>query len=659
MATEGPARTPHRFTSGRALLLATVAAGALSALSARAETAGAGAPEPAPVAAHAAPRPATDRDFATGAIGEAATVEPAPTAETAPKDPPVAPAAPHALTPAAPAALDPIAPPVATEALAPLPAAVMALVSETGPAAQLKMPTADRQALAAFYAARKGEPVWTADGRLTSKASDAKARIAKAADDALDPREFRLPSDPATSSPADVARADVQMSAAALAYARRAWVGRVNPSVVSPSITVEGTRFDSALALASLEQSTDVAATLDGFNPQAPQFQELRKLLHAARADRRDEPDLPRIEGGKLIEPGMDDPRVPALRKRLGLRGAPDDFYYDSELQDAVLEFQKKARIGASGLVNRQTVKALNGVSRPHDDADLIEINMERWRWTPRELGQKHVFVDIPAFRLHIMQDGASSYETRVIVGKPANQTPIFSNEIDHIVVNPYWNVPSTIALKEMQNSSLKGFEVVDSRGKPAALDWEGIRTNRLRIRQPPGERNALGNIKFMFPNSHSVYLHDTPTRKLFANADRALSHGCVRVDRPLEFADALSGDQGLSGDKLKSMVGGKERSLSLKTPIPVHLTYFTAWVGPEGKLETRNDLYSLDGRLKAALRGEALPPLPKAAEPQVMVKKQKPAPAPVAEAAVVPPPAQQRVAGPGDWLQRIFGSQR
>lgn len=648
MVTERSARIPQLRTAGRVLLLAGAAACALSAASVRAETAaGAGAPEPAPVAI---PAP-EDRDIATGAINDATTTGAAPTAET-----PSAPAAPHALTPTAPAALSPMAPAPAAENLAPLPAAVMALLGETGPTAQLKMPTADRQALSAFYAARKGEPIWTADGRLTQKASDAKARIQKAADDALDPRDFRLPSEPATSSPADVARAEIQMSLAALTYARKAWGGRVNPTLVSPSITVEGTRFEAALALASLEQAADVAAVLDGFNPPAPQFQELRKLLHAARADRRDEPELPRIDGGKLIEPGMDDPRVPALRKRLGLHGAPDDFYYDSELQDAVLEFQKKAKIGASGLVNRQTVRALNAVSRPRDDADLIEINMERWRWTPRELGQKHVFVDIPAYRLHIMQDGASSYETRVIVGKPANQTPIFSNEIDHIVVNPYWNVPNTIALKEMQNSSLKGFEVVDARGRPAALDWEGIRTNRLRIRQPPGERNALGNIKFMFPNSHSVYLHDTPTRKLFANADRALSHGCVRVDRPLEFADALSGDQGLSGDKLKSMIGGKERSLTLKTAIPVHLTYFTAWVGPDGRLETRNDIYSLDGRLKAALKGEALPPLPKPAAPQVMVRKPKPA-APVAETTAAAPQPQQRVAGPGDWLSRIFGS--
>lgn len=662
MVTEAAGRTGKRRAAGRnsasvrRILLAGAAFAALSAASVRAETGMAPVPEPAQVAAPDM-APQRDRDFPTGAINE-----------------PTAPATPDALSPSAPAALSPAVPEApaaeapsampAAEALAPLPAAIVGFFADNGPAAELKMPSADRQALAAFYAARKGEPVWLADGRFTPKAEDARIRIGKAADDGLGARDFKLPgSQPDGQSPDELARAEAQLSAAALAYAREAWGGRVKPSVVSPSITVEGTPFDAAQALASLADSGDVAATLDGFNPQHPQFQELRKLLQVARADRSEGPELPRVDFGKLIEPGMEDARVPALRKRLGLQGAPDDLYYDSELQDAVVAFQKKSKIGASGLVNRQTVRALNAVSRPHDDAELIEMTMERWRWMPRDLGEKHVFVDIPAYRLHIMENGASTYDTRVIVGKSTNQTPIFSNAIDHIVVNPYWNVPASIALKEMQNSSLRGFEVVDSRGRPAPLDWEGIRTNKLRIRQPPGERNALGNIKFMFPNSHSVYLHDTPTRKLFERNERALSHGCVRVDRPLEFADALSGDQGLSGSKLKSMVGGKERSLNLKTPIPVHLTYFTAWVGPDGKLEKRNDLYSLDGRLRSALRGEKLPPLPKEPAPQILAKpKPKPASAPsapVAEAAAVPPAPQQRVAGPGDWLSRIFGSSR
>lgn len=634
-------------------LLAGVALSALVASAGRAENAVAPTPEPARVAVPATeivPPPVGANDVPTGAIA----TEPAPSSVE------------DALWPPAPAAP---APAVAT--LDPIPAAVAALLAEAPASATLKLTTADREALSAFYAARRGAPFWIANDGFTPKAAAAKTRIAAAAGDALDPRDFKLPGDPGSGAPTDVARAEVQLSAAALGYARKAWSGRIAPSSVSPMITAEPTPFDAAAALASLDASHDVAQTLDGFNPQHPQFLELRKLLAAARADRQpSEPERPAIGYGKLLEPGADDPRVPALRARLGQTGAADDHYYDAMLQDAVIEFQKKNKIGASGLVNRQTVRALNAGARPRNDAGLIELNMERWRWAPRDLGSKHVFVDVAAYKLHIMQDGAAVYETRVIVGKSANQTPIFSDAIDHIVVNPYWNVPSTIALKEMQGGSLRGFEVVDSRGKPAALDWEGIRTNRLRIRQPPGERNALGNIKFMFPNKHSVYLHDTSSRKLFEKNDRALSHGCVRVDRPLEFADALSGDQGLNGAKLKSMVGGKEKRLNLQTPIPVHLTYFTAWVGDDGKITAREDIYSLDARLRAALRGEPLPPLPVEAAPRVIAKaKPKPKPVQTASRAVAPatasapPPPQpqpqpQRV-GPGAWLARIFGDSR
>lgn len=648
MPISAVARAHRRSLLGRGASVVTLVT-ALTA-PAFAEPAEVRTPEPAPVvipSSRVAPPAVDARDFATGALGQ----------ET-PDQNPAVPAPPGA--PAAPAAAQspyPITPPAPTAILAPVPAALTALLEQTGPGA-LKLTTADRDALKTFYAARQGEPFWLDHGRFSGKAVAAKARVAAAADDGLDPKDFRLPDAPASDAPADVARAEAELSAAALSYARKAWGGRVRPGTVSPNITAEPTPFDAAAALASLADSSDVTVTLDEFNPQHPQFQELRKHLVAARAERKEAaPDLPKIAFGKLLEPGADDPRVPALRARLGISSALDDFYYDAVLADAVIAFQKKNKIGASGLINRQTVRALNATSGPKDDVELIELNMERWRWMPRDLGAKHVFVDIPVFRLHIMQDGASTYETRVIVGKTANQTPVFSDAIDHIVVNPYWNVPSSIALKEMQGSSLRGFEVVDSRGKIVTdFSWEDVKANRVRIRQPPGERNALGNIKFMFPNKHAVYLHDTSSRKLFDRADRAMSHGCVRVDRPLEFADALSGDQGYSGDRLKSMIGGKERTLNLKTTIPVHLTYFTAWVGADDKIEARNDLYGIDVRLRAAMRGEPLPPLPKDETPVVRVAKAKPkpAPAPAPEPQVI---TQRQPDSPGAWLSRIFGA--
>lgn len=596
-------------------------------------------------------------------IGVDAASQPTGAIDAAPKPEEAQPTAAPAETPApeGSASAVPAMPPLDTlRAAGPVGASMADLLAETG-AGRLKAPAPDRAVLLAFYAGREGRPVWIEDGRFTPKADAAKTRIAAAGDDGLDAGRYRLPDQPASSEDAvATARADVELSAAALAYAREAWGGRLTPGSVSPSISSRPDAFDAAAALGSLDGATDVAAVLDGFNPQHPQFQALRKLLVEARASRADVTVHPTIPGGKLLTPGDDDPRVPALRKRFGLSGAENDYYYDSALADAVTDFQKAQKLGASGIVNRQTLKALNFATKPKDETALIEANMERWRWMPRELGAKHVFVDLPAFELHIFQDGRSIYDTRVIIGKATNQTPLLSSAINQIVVNPYWNVPVSIAIKELAQGSLRGYEVVDSRGRVVeSVDWEAVRAGKMRIRQAPGERNALGHIKFLFPNSHAVYLHDTSSRSLFAKSDRAMSHGCVRVDKPLEFADALSGDQGYNGDKLQKMIGGKERGLGLGTAIPVYLTYFTAKVGDDGRLETRKDIYGLDERVSAALRGEPLPPIKVESLPQIVRAKPKPAPTEAQTASAAPAPQAPRRDGPGAWLARLFGDSR
>ncbi|MEO1105954.1 MAG: L,D-transpeptidase family protein, partial [Pseudomonadota bacterium] len=239
---------------------------------------------------------------------------------------------------------------------------------------------------------------------------------------------------------------------------------------------------------------------------------------------------------------------------------------------------------------------------------------MERWRWLPRDLGASHVKVNIPAYRVRVSHDGKTAYEGRVIVGKPGNPTPIFSDEIEHLVVNPYWNIPFSIASKEMLGGIQKnpagylarrGYEVVH-RGRvvnPSSLSWSKGTLRNVRIRQRPGRRNALGAVKFMFPNKHAVYLHDTPTKHLFKRGRRAFSHGCVRVDQPFVFAEALLADEEkLSGKGLRRMVGGGERYVHLERHIPVHLTYFTREVGADGKLVRLADVYGYDRRTRKAL---------------------------------------------------------
>jgi murein L,D-transpeptidase YcbB/YkuD len=244
----------------------------------------------------------------------------------------------------------------------------------------------------------------------------------------------------------------------------------------------------------------------------------------------------------------------------------------------------------------------------------VIIANMERWRWMPRDLGKFYVQVSIPNFQLDVMRNGTDIHSTRIVVGKVQNQTPIFSDQIEHIIVNPAWHVPASITKKEMlpaaqaNPASLSGYEVFyNFNGRyrqidPFSVDWYSVDVRRVQIRQPPGERNALGNIKFMFPNSYDVYLHDTPSKSLFQRDYRAYSHGCMRVMDPMAFADALLLDEpNFNAAKLKKMVGGGEKLVKLARHVPVHITYFTAAVDADGNLQMYGDLYGHDERIEKA----------------------------------------------------------
>jgi murein L,D-transpeptidase YcbB/YkuD len=238
---------------------------------------------------------------------------------------------------------------------------------------------------------------------------------------------------------------------------------------------------------------------------------------------------------------------------------------------------------------------------------------MERWRWEPEQYGDFHVWVNLPEFRLVVVDHGEVDYTTRVVIGTPKNQTPIFHDEIEHVVVNPYWNVPSSIATNEIaprlvsdpgyianQNMELLyGGKVVNA----ASIDWTTTSIRNFSIRQRPGPGNALGQVKFLFPNQHDVYLHDTPSKSLFARSTRAFSHGCVRVQNPMEFANALlKNEVGMTRASLEGQFGSKERWNNLENHIPVHLTYFTLRVDEDGSIRSFGDVYGANQKLKTLL---------------------------------------------------------
>jgi murein L,D-transpeptidase YcbB/YkuD len=221
-----------------------------------------------------------------------------------------------------------------------------------------------------------------------------------------------------------------------------------------------------------------------------------------------------------------------------------------------------------------------------------VVANMERWRWLPSDLGPRHILVNVPEFKLRLVDNGRQIHQARVIVGKPDTPTPLFSDVMDHAIVNPSWNVPPSIFKNEFYSdpayAASRGYQVVQTR-------------NGVSIRQPPGERNALGFIKFMFPNQHAVYLHDTPNRSLFGAERRALSHGCVRLDQPFKFAEFVLGSD-WTEPRLRSLIGRGERTIRLPTKVRVHLAYFTVYVDEAGELRQVKDLYAVNNKVRVAL---------------------------------------------------------
>lgn len=461
----------------------------------------------------------------------------------------------------------------------------------------------ERPAVEAFYAARGFAPLWITDGQANERAKAAMAHLAAADADGLDPSDYAVPHFKGATDPTALAEAELRLTAAVLTYARHAQIGRVHFSRIAADISYNLDPPEADEVLTKLAAATDAAAALASFQPPHPGYKALKAKLAEARAQNGHAAPL-QIGHGPVLKVGMQDARVPLLRKRLALAGDPDDTTFDKGLSDAVKAFQTKNKLKATGSLNSATVNALNGPRRDRD-ADIIIANMERWRWMPRDLGKIHVIVNIPDYTLRVMRDGAVYWQTKIVVGKPSQATPITSAMMQFITVNPTWNVPPSI----IQNEYLPALQQ-----DPQALERIGLRveTNRdgtLRIYQPPGDRNALGRIRFNFPNKFLVYQHDTPDKHLFAHEKRAYSHGCMRVNDPLKYGEVLLSlvmpKEGYTAERLRRMFGAAEQNIQFPTPIPVHLSYQTAYVDEAGKLVIREDIYGRDSRVLAALKGE------------------------------------------------------
>ena len=427
--------------------------------------------------------------------------------------------------------------------------------------------------------------------------------------DGLDAGDYPVPEVKAGAEADALAEAELKLVQSVLTYARHAQTGRIHFSRIAADIYYELNRPEPADVLAKVAKATDVAAALDSFEPPHPQYKALKAKLAEVRSGKGDTGGV-RIASGAVLkyakdkkgkETIMEDARVPQLRERLGLT-AEDNTNYDKALSDAVAKFQKEHALPSNGQLTAATVDTMNGPKRDRD-ADTIIVNLERWRWVPRELGKTYVMVNIPEFQLRLFRDDKLYWNTRVVVGKPTQPTPIMSAEMKYITVNPTWNVPPSI----IQNEYLPAL-----REDPNAMERIGLKVQQnpdgtVRIWQPPGDRNALGRIRFNFPNKFLVYQHDTPDKHLFAHEKRAYSHGCMRVQDPLMYGEKLLSialpQENYTAERLRKMFGGSEVNLNFPKFLPVHLTYQTAFVDDAGKLRILEDVYGRDKRMMDQLK--------------------------------------------------------
>ena len=454
----------------------------------------------------------------------------------------------------------------------------------------------DGEALRAFYAARNNAPVFVRPDGATEKMQAAIARIKAADQDGLNAGDYPMPASDGA-SPDKLVRAELSLMASALKYARHAQAGRTDPSRISVNIAFTPPVPDSLQVLNTISDAADVAAALDSFNPPHAGFKELRTKLRELRA--------------KAASAHLDRAKPVSTKP---VSGKPDR--------------QKPEREKAER-------------TKPDSAIETVIANMERWRWLPRDLGENHVIVNIPDYTLSVMRGGQRTFHTRIVVGKKDTPSPVFSDEIESVQVNPTWHVPPAILAR---NPGLVGRgDFVVSRRADGSVGAS----------QRPGPQNALGQIKVNFPNPFLVYLHDTPDKNLFKLDKRAYSSGCMRVENPDQFAAQVLSIGGAQGKnytpaQLTSMYNKGERVMSLTTRVPIYLVYMNAYVA-DGQLVVKPDLYDYDARVQSALKGR-----------YIVVQERSQRGSSVSRAArpVSPPQQYQMGQGPGSNGQRrgFFG---
>ena len=480
-----------------------------------------------------------------------------------------------------------------------------------------------------FYERRSFQPAWVSGGGLRPEVRDLAAALRKAELEGLNSSHYSLCAiesaaeyfdHPGTMDEATVGRVDVLLTDSFLHYASDLSSGRIDPKVVNEEWGIRPRTCDLARVLRQALDSTGIGPSLARLSPSGSEYVNLKKAL-AFYKSLPAIPDPGKIAGVRRLAKGDSSQRVTVLRKRVaawypGIER--ESAVFDSVLREAVIAFQRQNGIEPDGVVGKETIAALN---RTREDClQQIVANLERCRWLADENGDRHIVVNIPDFTLQVMENRTAITSMRVVVGRSDHRTPLLNNAMTYLVFSPFWNVPQTIAAKEivpqiMKNVSYlkkENLRVFEQEGDdmseldPDSVDWSGVKGRNLRFRMEPGAKNSLGRIKFMFPNCNNVYLHDTPAKSLFNKSARQLSHGCVRVEEPVQLAAYLLAKDTawVKAEIRKASSRHGERVVRLPEPVPVHLEYFTAWVDASGTLQFRNDIYGWDDQVLKAMHG-------------------------------------------------------
>jgi L,D-transpeptidase YcbB len=482
----------------------------------------------------------------------------------------------------------------------------------------------------AFYEQREFAPAWIEHSAPTSRMDDLIGALREADREGLDPDLYgatHIAERRAEASkgfltrqgfdPDEAGKLDVWLTYVYLKYAADIANGISDLAQADRNWHIKPEPFDPLAHLTEAIEKNRISRSLADLLPEHREYTQLREAL-AEHRRMLEQGGWPEVPGNLRLKPGQKHAAVPALARRLAASGdytgrvpAEDPeadnrepVEYGEALQEAVKRFQARHGLAAAGVVGAETVAALNVPL----DARIrqIELNLERWRWLPRELGDHYILVNIPEMRLRVYEKGRIPLSMNVVVGTKATQTPIFNDEMSYLVFSPYWNVPDSIAQGEtlpglMQDPAYlarNNMEIIDKSGQVVdASQMDPEAPENYRFRQRPGRANSLGLVKFMFPNQFNVYLHDTPATSLFTRANRAFSHGCVRLAEPVALAEYVLRDQReWNRDAIETaMNNGTEKTVKLTDKLPVYLGYWTASVDEDGILHFRDDVYSID----------------------------------------------------------------